>query len=130
MAAQSDPRSTSKAAEAASGDTTTTVIELGQLLHTHDLSPSSKSTTAVLETSRSGDAGGDDDSNTGGEDASLGIGQALRRYPRLAGWALALSTAIILTGFDINIVSNVATLPEFQYVRLLPRRTLAVVLFS
>lgn len=48
------------------------------------------------------------------DNASLSFGQALRRHLRLAGWTLALSSAIVLTGFDINIVSNVASLPEFQ----------------
>ncbi|EHA56503.1 hypothetical protein MGG_02346 [Pyricularia oryzae 70-15] len=40
--------------------------------------------------------------------------QAIRKWPWISVWQLALSSGIILTGFDLSIVSNVASLPAFQ----------------
>ncbi|TLS24975.1 hypothetical protein PpBr36_06926 [Pyricularia pennisetigena] len=40
--------------------------------------------------------------------------QAIRKWPWISAWQLALSSGIILTGFDLSIVSNVASLPAFQ----------------
>jgi SP family general alpha glucoside:H+ symporter-like MFS transporter len=34
-------------------------------------------------------------------DANLTIGQALRKYPKAVGWAMALSTALIMEGYDL-----------------------------
>lgn len=54
---------------------------------------------------------GDDD-----DDAGLTLFRSVRKYSRVAAWTVALSSAIALTGFDISIVSNVSSLPEFQCV--------------
>lgn len=103
------PRGAPKPA-AGGGDTTTTVIELSRLGSKDPLCAAPKGDDSNVGGSGNS-LGGDGDS-----DASLSIVQAGRQNPRLAGWTLALSTAIILTGFDINIISNVASLPEFQCV--------------
>jgi hypothetical protein len=41
--------------------------------------------------------------------------QAIRCWPRITIYSVALTSAIILGGFDISIISSVASLPQFQY---------------
>ncbi|MBE3041163.1 hypothetical protein IMZ48_00960 [Candidatus Bathyarchaeota archaeon] len=43
-----------------------------------------------------------------------GLWQRFRRWPRLSLWALALSTPILLYGYDNVIVGNITSVPEFQ----------------
>lgn len=45
----------------------------------------------------------------------LSMIQAVRKWPKISWWCLGLTSAIILTGFDISIISSVASLPEFQH---------------
>ncbi len=54
------------------------------------------------------------------DDAGLPFFRSVKKYSRVAAWTVALSSAIALTGFDISIVSNVSSLPEFQCVRARP----------
>lgn len=46
----------------------------------------------------------------------MGLWSAVRRWPKVALWSLALSSTILLGGFDSVLVSNVASMPVFQYV--------------
>ncbi|RYP87363.1 hypothetical protein DL769_000567 [Monosporascus sp. CRB-8-3] len=54
------------------------------------------------------------DRNSVDNDEELPLGQAIRRYPRVAGYCLALTTAILLWGYDLVIVGSVTALPAFQ----------------
>jgi hypothetical protein len=38
----------------------------------------------------------------------------IKKSPKVAGYCLALASGIILYGYDLNIVSNVSSMPEFQ----------------
>ncbi|RYP93472.1 hypothetical protein DL770_000356 [Monosporascus sp. CRB-9-2] len=58
------------------------------------------------------DTSSDRNSIESGED--LPLGQAIRRYPKVAGYCLALTTAILLWGYDLVIVSSVTAVPAFQ----------------
>ena len=40
--------------------------------------------------------------------------QAVRRYPKIAGYCLALTTSILLWGYDLVVVSSVTGVPAFQ----------------
>jgi len=44
----------------------------------------------------------------------LTLVQAIRKYPKISAWSLAISSGIILTGFDTNVIAAVASLSEFQ----------------
>ncbi|KAJ9610482.1 hypothetical protein H2200_005259 [Cladophialophora chaetospira] len=44
----------------------------------------------------------------------LSLWHALRKWPKVAGYCLALTTAILLWGYDMAMVGNLASLPEFQ----------------
>ncbi|WWC59866.1 uncharacterized protein I303_102428 [Kwoniella dejecticola CBS 10117] len=44
---------------------------------------------------------------------SLTLREALRRYPKAAGWSILLSTAIIMEGFDVVLINNFYALPQF-----------------
>jgi hypothetical protein len=48
--------------------------------------------------------------------AKLSLWQAFRKWPKVAGYCLALTTAILLWGYDMAMVGNLASLPEFQYI--------------
>ncbi|RYP34948.1 hypothetical protein DL767_004025 [Monosporascus sp. MG133] len=54
------------------------------------------------------------DRNAVEKDEDLPLGQAIRRYPKVAGYCLALTTAILLWGYDLVVVSSVAAVPAFQ----------------
>ncbi|KIW65451.1 hypothetical protein PV04_07710 [Phialophora macrospora] len=47
--------------------------------------------------------------------AKLSLWQAIQRWPKVAGYCLALTTAILLWGYDMAMVGNLASLPEFQH---------------
>jgi hypothetical protein len=47
--------------------------------------------------------------------------QSIKRFPRIVGYCLALSSAILLYGYDLVIVGTVAAMPQFQYVSLAVR---------
>ena len=38
----------------------------------------------------------------------------IKRSPKVAGYCLALTSGIILYGYDLAVVSNVSSMPEFQ----------------
>jgi len=44
----------------------------------------------------------------------LSLWQAIRKWPKVAGYCLALTTAILLWGYDMAMVGNLASLPQFQ----------------
>lgn len=64
--------------------------------------------THTAEATRPGD-------NDNTSPTNLTVIQLVRKWPKVSGWVLALTTGIVLSGFDISIISNVASLPEFQY---------------
>lgn len=41
----------------------------------------------------------------------------LKQSPKVAAYCLALTTGILLYGYDLVIVGNVSSMPNFQYVR-------------
>ncbi|RYO79951.1 hypothetical protein DL766_009082 [Monosporascus sp. MC13-8B] len=54
------------------------------------------------------------DRNSVKNDEDLPLGQAIRRYPRVAGYCLALTTAILLWGYDLVVVGSITAVPAFQ----------------
>lgn len=40
--------------------------------------------------------------------------QGLRLYPKAVGWSVLLSCAIIMEGFDINLIANLLAVPAFK----------------
>ncbi|KAJ5513814.1 Major facilitator superfamily domain general substrate transporter [Penicillium fimorum] len=42
--------------------------------------------------------------------------QSVKKFPRIVGYCLALSSAILLYGYDLVIVATVAAMPQFQVV--------------
>ena len=52
------------------------------------------------------------------EPAKLSLWQAIRKWPKVVGYCLASTTAILLWGYDMAMVGNLASLPEFQYVHM------------
>jgi hypothetical protein len=42
--------------------------------------------------------------------------QLLKRWPKVVMYCLALSSAILLYGYDLLIVGTVSAMPAFQYV--------------
>jgi len=53
--------------------------------------------------------------------AEMGLWQNLKRNPKVAAYCFALTSVILLWGYDLGMTSNLASLPEFQYVYL-PRK--------
>lgn len=47
--------------------------------------------------------------------------QLLKRWPKVVMYCLALSSAILLYGYDLVIVGTVSAMPAFQYVVNSPR---------
>lgn len=43
--------------------------------------------------------------------------QNLRRHPKVFGYCFALTSGILLWGYDMAMTGNLASLPEFQYVQ-------------
>ncbi len=48
------------------------------------------------------------------EDEDLTFKQAVQRYPKVAAYSLALTTSILLWGYDLVVVGSVTGLPAFQ----------------
>ncbi|GMG04590.1 unnamed protein product [Aspergillus oryzae] len=44
----------------------------------------------------------------------ISVLEDIKRSPKVAGYCLALTSGIILYGYDLAIVSNVSSMPEFQ----------------
>jgi SP family general alpha glucoside:H+ symporter-like MFS transporter len=45
---------------------------------------------------------------------NMSLMQAVRLYPKAVGWSVLLSTAIIMEGFDINLITNLLAVPAFK----------------
>lgn len=55
-----------------------------------------------------GGAGVDVDQN------NMPLGQSIRRYPKIAGYAFFVTLAILLWGYGLVIVGTVSSIPAFQ----------------
>jgi hypothetical protein len=55
------------------------------------------------------------DTNTSGQ-GYVPLWHSLKKWPKVVGYNLALSSAILLYGYDLVIVANVSSMPAFQYV--------------
>lgn len=51
---------------------------------------------------------------TSAGNTKISLFQATKLYPRIVGYCLGLSSAILLYGYDLVIVGTVAALPQFQ----------------
>ena len=58
-------------------------------------------------------------------DEKLSFVQSVRRWPRMTLYALALTAPIVLSGYDISIISSVASLPQFQYDTAAPHKVVS-----
>jgi len=45
---------------------------------------------------------------------SMGFLQALKLYPKAVGWSILLSTAIVMEGYDVILLSSFYALPQFN----------------
>lgn len=52
--------------------------------------------------------------------AEMTLWKNLRKNPKVAAYCLGLTSVILLWGYDLAMTSNLASLPEFQYVALAP----------
>lgn len=59
------------------------------------------------------------DTNTPGQ-GYVPLSHSLKKWPKVVGYNLALSSAILLYGYDLVIVANVSSMPAFQYVPCQP----------
>lgn len=53
-------------------------------------------------------------SNIAGTDDETSLWKSVRKWPRVLGYSLGLTSAILLYGFDTSIVGNVSAIPAFQ----------------
>jgi hypothetical protein len=53
--------------------------------------------------------------NTSENNSYIPLSQSIKKWPRIVGYCLALSSAILLYGYDLVIVGTVAAMPQFQY---------------
>lgn len=53
--------------------------------------------------------------NTSENKSYIPLWQSIKKWPRIVGYCLALSSAILLYGYDLVIVGTVAAMPQFQY---------------
>lgn len=56
------------------------------------------------------------DPNMDGKTSHVPLWQSVKKFPRIVGYCLALSSAILLYGYDLVIVGTVAAMPQFQYI--------------
>lgn len=56
--------------------------------------------------------------DSGEKKPHIPLWQSIKKFPRIVGYCLALSSAILLYGYDLVIVGTVAAMPQFQYVSL------------
>lgn len=45
---------------------------------------------------------------------SMGLMQAIKLYPKAVGWSILLSTAIVMEGYDVILLSSFYALPQFN----------------
>jgi hypothetical protein len=57
---------------------------------------------------------GMDGIDAGGKPPHTPLWQSIKKFPRIVGYCLALSSAILLYGYDLVIVGTVAAMPQFQ----------------
>lgn len=50
----------------------------------------------------------------GGKTSHTPLWQSIKKFPTVVGYCLALSSAILLYGYDLVIVGTVAAMPQFQ----------------
>ena len=55
-----------------------------------------------------------DDIEASRKPSHIPLWQSIRKFPRIVGYCLALSSAILLYGYDLVIVGTVAAMPQFQ----------------
>ncbi|KAL4928641.1 general substrate transporter [Aspergillus undulatus] len=48
------------------------------------------------------------------QQTGLSLLQSVKRFPKILAWCLALTSGILLHGYDLVIVGNVSSMPEFQ----------------
>ncbi|KAJ5583188.1 hypothetical protein N7535_001808 [Penicillium sp. DV-2018c] len=51
-----------------------------------------------------------------GKTTHVPLWHSIKRFPRIVGYCVALSSAILLYGYDLVIVGTVAAMPQFQHV--------------
>lgn len=56
------------------------------------------------------------DTNAMPKQGHVPLWQSLKRWPKVVGYNLALSSAILLYGYDLVIVGTVSAMPAFQFV--------------
>lgn len=54
------------------------------------------------------------DGDVHGKTTHIPLWQSVKKFPRIVGYCLALSSAILLYGYDLVIVGTVAAMPQFQ----------------
>ena len=48
------------------------------------------------------------------EEEKLTLRQAIRKWPRITWWSLALAINVLVWGYDTGLVGSVSSMPEFQ----------------
>lgn len=54
------------------------------------------------------------DTNDSPQAVHVPLWQSMKKWPRVVAYNLALSSAILLYGYDLVIVGNVSSMPAFQ----------------
>jgi SP family general alpha glucoside:H+ symporter-like MFS transporter len=69
-----------------------------------------------------------DAKNATSKEHQMGFMQALKLYPKAVGWSILLSTAVIMEGYDVVLLSSFYALPQFnkKYGVLTPDGTYTV----
>jgi hypothetical protein len=49
-----------------------------------------------------------------GDAGNLTLVRAIRKWPKVSAWSVAISSTIVLFGFDISIISTVSSITQFQ----------------
>lgn len=70
-------------------------------------------TQSTKEFNEDGVAGADG-IEAGKKTSHIPLWQSIKKFPRIVGYCLALSSAILLYGYDLVIVGTVAAMPQFQ----------------
>ena len=60
------------------------------------------------------EGGGIDGIHSGRRTSHVPLWQSFKKSPNIVGYCLALSSAILLYGYDLVIVGTVAAMPQFQ----------------
>jgi hypothetical protein len=57
-----------------------------------------------------------------GKTTHIPLWHSIKKFPRIVGYCVALSSAILLYGYDLVIVGTVAAMPQFQYISPTPAK--------